>query len=101
METRSSCCMKARRLNGCLRLKGDVSYRKEGGEEGGQGGKGRGGGEVGWKGERGGGGGKRGRRGREGRKGTDVYNGKLLLHVILIIGNYCKTEKARTNSYKT
>ena len=67
METRSSCCMKARRLNGCLRLKGDVSYRKEGGgrseeeggEEGGQGGKGR---------ERGGGGG--GGRGRTGGERT-------------------------------
>ena len=75
--------MKARRLNGCLRLKGDVSYRKEGG--------GRGRGRTGREGEREGWG-KRGGRGKEGRKGTEVYKGKLLLHVILIIGNYCKTE---------
>ena len=60
METRSSCCMKARRLNGCLRLKGDVSYRKEGG----QGGKGR---------ERGGGSGV----GEAGWKGTEVYKRRL------------------------
>ena len=63
-------------MNGCLRLKGDVSYRKEGGEREDREGRGERGGEVGWKGER----------------GEEGDNGQLLLHIILIIGNYCKTE---------
>ena len=73
-------------MNGCLRLKGDVSCRRKGGREG----------------ERGEG--ERERKGREGEKGMEerkgitrrkgreegeerFYNGELLLHVILITGN--------------
>ena len=56
--------------------------------------------------------GKEGEKGMEERKGITrgkgreegeerFYNGELLLHVILITGNWCKTVKVKTNSYET
>ena len=70
--------MKARRLNGCLRLKGDVSYRKEGGGGGGS--------------EEEGEGVRRREGKREDREGRGEKFTKGDYSIILIIGNYCKTE---------
>ena len=40
-------------------------------------------------------------RNNEGEGEERFYNGELLLHVILITGNWCKTVKVKTNSYET
>lgn len=41
-------------------------------------------------------------RGKGREEGEErFYNGELLLHVILITGNWCKTVKVKTNSYET